>query len=276
MQNKGPLLTIALALFGDGSFIQVRQAYPQTFASLETNTTVSGLYPLYTDTCKDLAPLDLLISDKACIFTDDGGANASDLNEVVAKWINNFDDPDTMEPVFNAAAFLANQAWMNNNLEQSFMTLTVNFDMGADTKIPVISRAGVILISTLLGLDIFILLSVATYAWWSPRWTRYMDSWAMMRIGASLIEDAPLLVSREEDKVKALEGIPGWIGDNSEEHERVSTLALGGSRILVSKRGQLFNGFDVDKKQRLYNERVEAQAYFAWRHVQSMPAAQEP
>ncbi|KAJ5993684.1 hypothetical protein N7451_009408 [Penicillium sp. IBT 35674x] len=276
VQNKGPLLTIALALFGDGSFIQTRQAYPQTFAALETNTSVSGFYPQYTDTCKDLAPLDLLISDMDCIVTDAGGANASDLNEVVAKWINNFNDPDTMKPVFNAAAFLANQAWMNNNLDQGFMTLTVSFDMGADTKIPVISRAGVILISTLLGLDIFILLSLATYAWWSPRWTRYMDSWAMMRIGASLTEDAPLLVSREEDKVKALEGIPGWIGNKSEEHEQVGTLALGGSRTLISKRGQLFNGFDVDKEQRLYNERVDAQAYFAWRHAQNMSAAQEP
>lgn len=261
-------MTIALALFGDGSFIQVRQAYPQTFASLETNTTTSGIYPQYTDTCKDLAPLDLLISDMECILTDAGGANASDLNEVVARWVNIFNDPDTMEPVFSAAAFLANQAWMNNNIDQGLMSLTVNFDMGADTKIPVISRTGVILISTLLGLYILIILSLATYAWWSPRWTRYMDSWAMMRIGVSLAEDAPLLVSREQDKVKALDGVPGWIGDNSEEHEPVHTLALGGSRTLVSKRRQLFNGFDVDMEQRLYNERIEAQTYYVWRHAQ--------
>ncbi|KAJ5671878.1 hypothetical protein N7507_001005 [Penicillium longicatenatum] len=267
-----------LALFGDGSFIQTRQAYPQTFASPEIEATESGSYPDYIYTCKDLAPLDLLISgDMDCIVTDAGGTNASALDEVVAKWINNFNDPDTMSSVFNVAAFLANQAWINNNIERAVMFLTVNFDMGADTKIPVISTAGVILISTLLGIDVFIILALATYAWWSPRWTRYMDSWAMMRIGASLTQDASLLVSREEDKVKALDGIPGWIGDKSEKHEPVGTLELGGLRAISSRNVPRFNGFDVNKEQRLYNERVEAQAYFAWRHAQKrMPDAQEP
>jgi hypothetical protein len=54
-------------------------------------------------------------------------------------------------------------------------------------------------------------------------------------------------------------------------------LELGGLRAISSRKVPQFNGFDVNKEQRLYNERVEAQAYIAWRHAQKrMPDAQEP
>ncbi|GLI76249.1 hypothetical protein PoHVEF18_004520 [Penicillium ochrochloron] len=87
------------------------------------------------------------------------------------------------------------------------MSLSIKFDLGFDTQIPVLSRRGLILISIILGLDILMLLSLAVYAPFTPRWTSTFDSFTMMRMGAAMAEDVPvpLLVGRETDKIDVLD-----------------------------------------------------------------------
>lgn len=85
------------------------------------------------------------------------------------------------------------------------MSLSIKFDLGFDTQIPVLSRRGLILISIILGLDILMLLSLTVYAPFTPRWTSTFDSFTMMRIGAAIAEDVPFFVGRETDKIDVLD-----------------------------------------------------------------------
>ena len=173
-----------------------------------------------------------------CIVNTAGGIAGQSLGDYMMDWIRNFidDDIDGLTTAFSAAAFLANQAWMMNNVEPDFRSLSISFDYGADTQVPTISRAGMILISVLLGIDLIALLAMGTYASLSVRWTNQLDSFAMMRLGASMADKVPLLIGLHKDKIKILDELPGSIGDASEDNEKIGRLGLGGSTGLSKRR----------------------------------------
>lgn len=146
--NKGPLLTIAKALFGDASFIQSRQAHPQAYASvIDFNVPVEQV-PAYAGSCVDLTPVPNLLAGvngayensngiDYCISNTNGGVNGTDVNIKIAKWISNFNyDQERVRNAFNVAAFLATKAWMQNSASLAAKSLPVNYDLGADTQIP--------------------------------------------------------------------------------------------------------------------------------------------
>jgi hypothetical protein len=64
----------------------------------------------------------------------------------------------------------------------------------------------------------------------------------MMRLGASLVDDIPFLMTRDADKIYVLDELPGWIGDDvkresgDKEMSVVGKLALGGETILTGQR----------------------------------------
>lgn len=170
-----------MALFGESSFIQSRQANPQAYASVVNLHVPSEQFPAYAGSCVDLAPLAILLTGTSgqyeraksinyCIGNTDGGMNGTDVNMEVAQWISNFNyDQERVRNAFDAAAFLANKAWMQNSVNPLVKSLTVNYDPGTDTQSPVISRGGMIFVSILLGLYILMLIPLAIYATWSPR-----------------------------------------------------------------------------------------------------------
>ncbi|KAJ6104817.1 hypothetical protein N7523_011137 [Penicillium sp. IBT 18751x] len=148
---------------------------------------------------------------------------------------------------------------MQNNVGPAEKSLTVNFELGADTQISVISRGGMIFVSILLGLYILMLIPLAIYATWSPRWTAQLDSFAMMRIGADIAEKLPLTVCRNKNTTKSRDEIPGWVGDISGEKDPLGRLGLGAGRCLASRTNRRFECEEED------DENVTAQEKYAAR-----------
>ena len=189
--NKGPLLTIAMALFGEGSFIDERTSFPDAFIDDD------GTSSLPDGTCVDYAPLQFLqkvtygYSDwsegQQCIVNN-ATKSQIDLDAGISLWLRTFQVTDipTMENAFNAAAFLATKAWLENQIPNAGRTLTVNMDLGADTQVPAISVAGIIFISALLAIFLLSLLAMAIYSSMHVRWTSQLDAFAMMRVGAAM------------------------------------------------------------------------------------------
>ena len=97
-------------------------------------------------------------------------------------------DSSTITNAFTAAGFLANQAWLQS-LGPYDQTWQVTYDMGADTIIPVISDAGIAIVSLLLGVFLTCLLSLAVYGAWVPRWTDQLDAFAILRLGAGFADE---------------------------------------------------------------------------------------
>lgn len=240
--NKGPLLTIALALFGVGSFIDTREGY-EAYISTISDENVPPM-------CLDLVPFLPLLRDfldqysvwnslDPCLryegsrFWYTPGDVASYLWAFV---FNDYDEyhGERIQNAFSGAAFLANEAWMTQN--PSSTGLAVSYDLGADTEVPVISRAGIVVISTLLGLYLLGVLSMALYAARVPRRTDTLDAFAMMRIGAAAGDRVPLLICKDADRVAALDEMPGGFGNATGGEGQEGEVAIGAQTPLGGKR----------------------------------------
>ncbi|KUM64781.1 hypothetical protein ACN42_g2287 [Penicillium freii] len=243
--HKGPLQTLTLSLFGPDCFFEV---WP--WSKLPSQDTNYGPDP---DVCLSMGPLGgLFLNEDGFLdlrnFTPQdyparvqfpcGFNRAQTAENAIHQWLVVFRQVSIprLENAFNAAAFLANQAWMEFGNEHNSIGMNVYWDMGKDTSIPTFSVGGTVTVSILLGLYLFILMGLGYYSTRSPRWTEQLDSFAMMRIGASVADDVPLLAAAGSSHVAVLDKIPGIMGDSGPEHEPIGKLAIGGSAPLTGKR----------------------------------------
>ena len=219
MRNKGPLLNIALALFGNQSFLAERSSHPEAYTA--TSDTDS--------TCVDTLPLGKL-AGLPCI---DGTQNAS---SQIESWLSLFTDAHEYEDYFmpvllNQAAFLSNEILLTSKNSTSAWGpqsyLTVHYDHGVDTIVPVISNAGIIVTSIFLAFQLLALSILAVYGCWTGLWTDSLDSFTMLRLGAAVGGSRlPLWLAKDIDKLPILDQTPGWVGDNSGS-DNVGQLAIG-------------------------------------------------
>ncbi|GIK06324.1 hypothetical protein Aspvir_001971 [Aspergillus viridinutans] len=253
--NKGPLLYIAMALFGEGSLADVQHTVLAAYAN--SGIGYGG--------CIDIIPFIPLLDDPHSSFkaspgnpcltgggltgngTRDRVYNDDTMHAIVAGYFFLFSGDPTYGPTservqnaFASAAFLANDMFMTNNYHEQ--SIGISYDMGADVQIPHISRAGIIFVSVLLGLDLACLLALSLYSAWIPRWTGTLDSFAMLRIGASISEKVPLLAARDVGRIKILDETPGWMGNASDGE--IGQLCLGGEPPLVKTRR--YRCYDTD------------------------------
>jgi hypothetical protein len=246
IQNKGPLLTTAMALFGRGSFIQTRLANPEAYAGMpypypdgkrekviDAGKACGYLRPmgaLFLDPDTTGSPITGDKSRGSCIFNADS-VEGEGLRDEVARWLRlftNYTDPDRLTNGFTAAAFFANQNWLLNQAQSAGDSpLTVYYDEGMEIQAPEISMAGIIAMSVLLGLYLAMLLALAVYAAWTPRWTRTLDSFVMMRVGAAYGQYFPLNVGTGIQDVEDAHRLPGTVGAVIDGEESVRRLELG-------------------------------------------------
>ncbi|KAJ7627212.1 hypothetical protein FB45DRAFT_1059992 [Roridomyces roridus] len=266
--GQGPLLQTVLALFGVDSFIDVRvQALQSNSFGMDANSALAlynysqcmgGIVPFIPLTFTPGEQIDNPISGCALPLHP----NLADTAQLqIIYYLSSFVPVPGFYPegaiadAFSAAAFLANQAIFNGS-----GSLSVSYDMGGDTQIPVVSIQGIILVSLVMACFLFMLLALAVYAWWTPTWTTTLDAFAMLRIGAAVgaplrprpspecdIDDGVnepqmlLLFPRHgAANVAVLDQMPGWVGDGCDEVGRgpVGLLALGG-RAEIGRGGRL-------------------------------------
>lgn len=109
-----------------------------------------------------------------------------------------------------------------------------------------ISTAGIVIVSSLLGLFLTALLTLAAYSAWVPRWTDQLNAFALLRLGASLANDIPLKIAHNVGDIAALDKLPGWIGDATEGEGAIGELAVGGKGSLTARRE--YAAYSLDKK----------------------------
>lgn len=211
VRNKGPLLNTALALFDKNSFI----AQSKTAPTDPTNAVCTGTLPF--------GPLAYL----PCI---NGTQSAS---SQVATWLELFTSTErSVEQRWNMSVLLTQAAFVSNDIlltwqNSSESTMMIYYDLGSDTQVPVISSAGIIVVSILLAAQLLGLSLLALYACRWGLWTSSLDAFTMLRLGAVVgPERIPLWVAKDTDRVTVLDDIPGWVGDAAED-EMSRRLALG-------------------------------------------------
>lgn len=245
-QNKGPLLSIALATFGPGSFVDT---VPTIYANLEEDDKVTDeLSSSLRSICIGNPPLSNLLgpSSLGCIsigMSRDGTWYPA--GSQIAQWIHRFQQGTGSIPsAFTAAAFLANKEFLSSKGGR----WSINQDLGTDMDLPTISLAGIIVVSILMGLYLLPLLALSLYAGYYPRWTERLDSFVMLRFGAFAGDKVfPLLVGRKTDKFPELDEMSGVVRDMStsgDEPVEIGRLGFGEGKML--REGRRYESFKGD------------------------------
>ncbi|KAK5069198.1 hypothetical protein LTR64_008648 [Lithohypha guttulata] len=222
VRNKGPLLTTALALFGNNSFLAQRTSHPEAFT--KTNNAES--------TCIDTLPLGKL-AQLPCINS------TQDASSQISSWLRLFTEVDadgdtSARPrtsiLLNQAAFLSNEillTWQNSTSRYPQSYMTISYDHGTNTLVPKISDTGIIVVSIVLAAQLLGLSILVVYACWTGLWTNSLDAFTMLRFGAAVGENRlPLWLAKDIDNLAVLHQLPGWVGHASRS-ETVGQLALG-------------------------------------------------
>ncbi|KAI9376260.1 hypothetical protein BJX61DRAFT_530962 [Aspergillus egyptiacus] len=192
LPTPGPLMTAALALFGNGTFFhaagnaanatQQHDALQQVceyrripFASFYPSSTLVIDMPSIRSLCD------------SWFLADDRSARAGTLPLLVAHFMQAFSVPEQAQKIFEISTFFANEA-----------LLTVSADSGIDTsrKIyeaqgyvllkPRMSIPGIVVISSVITLQIAALALLMRFIYSAPTWTASLDAAALARIGAQL------------------------------------------------------------------------------------------
>ncbi|PYI03330.1 hypothetical protein BO78DRAFT_472076 [Aspergillus sclerotiicarbonarius CBS 121057] len=188
----GPLMTSALALFGNQSFFSA--------AGNATNSSSarSALFSICRFDAIPFTRLDMTGFSEAAagsceelLWTLDHEDNEVlylELLYTVYTWIASFNVTQTAATALNIATYFANEAVLTNTAAQGYAhnSREIYFDSGTVVIKPKWSLAGVITISILIGIQILGLCLIVVYCHSVPTWTGSFDAFAMLRMGAEL------------------------------------------------------------------------------------------
>ncbi|KAF4257559.1 hypothetical protein CNMCM8812_006726 [Aspergillus fumigatus] len=237
--SKGPLLTTALALFGPGSFLDTFAAKIWAINDSFNRANVTARICLDGPPLLDLMLYQSYSTKHYCLDAPMGtryGASAAD--PLIHQWIDYFLKVEDRFPMlFTAAAFLSNKQLLESVSGQWW----IYQDLGTEMIIPTISLAGIIVGSIMMALYIIPMVGLAFYAAWYPRWTERLDSFTMLRLGATIGDKLlPLRAAKSVDRIPVLDEIPGVVRDVSIPDGNVvlpvGTLGLGDGRPLEGQR----------------------------------------
>ncbi|PHH64963.1 hypothetical protein CDD81_3600 [Ophiocordyceps australis] len=228
--RKGPLLNLAMALFGRASFLG--SAFRLLASNVDSSEyrclQIQPMFNLFSapsrpeKSCILKFPLDpvLVEADYVDFFFPTSYRNNIDAKRDISSFEDEIDIP-VVEKAFTAAALLAIDGLIISQPSVEYNRLI--FDMGADTLVPVMSPAAMAFISAQLCLFLGSLLAMALYSALKPRWTLQLDAFAMMGIGAHAAEKFPLLVTRKVQEYSVLDQMPGWIGDAMGDQDEINS-----------------------------------------------------
>ncbi|RAL00317.1 uncharacterized protein BO80DRAFT_425814 [Aspergillus ibericus CBS 121593] len=217
----GPLMTSALALFGNQSF----------FGAASNASNSSSARSALSDICRfDAFPFNRLESagfNMAAAYCDellwtleyhDNDFLYQQLLFTVYTWIASFNVTETAATALNMATYFANEAVLTNTAAQGYAhnSREIYFDSGSVIIKPKWSLAAVITISILIGLQILGLCLIMVYCHSVPTWTGSFDAFAMLRVGAELQRSQHVRFAgiRDTDKqdLAVLASIDGLVG----------------------------------------------------------------
>lgn len=268
--NKGPLLTTAMALFGEGSFIANRFYNWHAYVDVpSTGQTAMSIWH-----CQEMIPFKGLMADvynEESFCADNYSPSQDYVYQQIIDYLQIFQSyPETVTNAFTAAAYLANEAWLLHPSGEC--SLTVSLDHGTESRKPHICQAGVITISVLLSAFLLSLFAMAWYSSHSLRWASQLNSFAMIRIGASIADRISMGLVNDVNKLKLLDVIPGVMGSEADDNNAAENLKLGALNRLAGDVRYNSIDYQLTQEERLHSARV----YYVDKEGVLHPKARQP
>ncbi|KAF2471795.1 uncharacterized protein BDR25DRAFT_285399 [Lindgomyces ingoldianus] len=232
--HKGPLLSLTLALFGNGSYIETRLQHPEAYIETRPAFNDQNTRRPFTDLCVALRPF-ALYQDRGCITDWD---MISDESSIMSGWLFPFThNMPSFQSAMDAGVFLANRLFLTRGVlmdDHKSRNLQVWYEKGVDTIRLEMSHRAMIAGSVFLGLHLFGLLCLAMYVFVMMPWANNLGAEVMLRVGASYV--GQLGVAEGAGWEAVYDELPGYIGDARPEGE-IGRVEMGaGAAIRAGRR----------------------------------------
>jgi hypothetical protein len=291
----GPLMTSAIALFGNGSWLSTAANYiskqPHNSTDIDDSKLpwqlmcrgmpFSKLWLPGVDSFPDPVPIDLVSvcgwRDQQSVFNG-YEADEYDLMRLTHHFLGSFAPPDVTfgikpdqsnntskkrslrntESLLDVSIFVANRALLTllspevGSVSYDLTGRKIYTSPGVTVQRPVLSKAALIVLSVLLGLQLLGLGYLTYYLYRFPTWSGQLDAMAMARIGAYLHHQGVLPaigpVSKKDRAV--LQTVGGLIGIVEKSPHRESSM----TRFLSSANLDVTDGSEVELHRLTSNE----------------------
>lgn len=200
----GPLMLTAQALFGSGSWFNL------TASALSNVNNSQAMYAYIQMICSaiplqniDFFAYSRLTFYNPCEYSDGeletATSTANDslitLAQVAIPFFSLFDSSSKAFAALETSAFYANDRLLNQALELTYSNSWIYYYDGNETLpvIPVITKPVFIGITTLMSLQIAIVVLLLVYSFRRDTWTSTLDAFAMATVGAQLARHSTAL-----------------------------------------------------------------------------------
>ncbi|TAQ87222.1 hypothetical protein B7494_g4454 [Chlorociboria aeruginascens] len=235
--TPGPLMTSALAMFGNESFFYVaRNSSKSSFPGPISQICQAGNIPFTRLTI--FSPLEYNniygpCSDINSRYTEEFMTDNSTMESMLYQWFGIFNLTGTKDSegypydagnyakkALEVGMFFANEAWLVQTAAATYLTGARNIYTSPGTPMfrPAKTLAGTIIVSVLIFLQIIGLSILAWYVYTVPTWTNVLDSMAVSQLAKSVDDDKipPLGYSNDEELAK-LKDVDGLVGIADED-----------------------------------------------------------
>jgi hypothetical protein len=238
--NKGPLASVATALFGPYSYIDTRMSNPSNFI-LATDLVSDQGAP--SGNCVYREPLSSWLASVQgrCLDSQYLREESRVIYRVGTMLEYYFSSPKAATlGALSHGLYMANKLWMYQPSTDypKDNQLIIYYDDGIPLIMPEINNAGVIVGSILLALHLLGLLLLVVYIAIMKPWSSTMGSEVMLKMGM-VYSDELVRSETEQQWEKAVTTLPGFIGDEKPVEE-VGRMRLGATAGLSRKKGRKF------------------------------------
>ncbi|KAF2140108.1 uncharacterized protein K452DRAFT_299507 [Aplosporella prunicola CBS 121167] len=213
LNMSGPLMTSALAMFGNQSFFHLAANHTNA-TSIRTKTEICKYYSL------PLARLLPQWHDDFQHFCGDADSEKQPrgaLAQLVNGWVFNFNDTDGAEQAFEAGMFFATKALLTQTVDatRAWGAREIQSAPGAMVIKPNVSLAVIIVISIIIFLQICGLAYAVWYIYQVRTWTVTLNGTAMARVGAGMdkseMPPMGMLMRKDLDTLNDVDGLVGVV-----------------------------------------------------------------
>ncbi|CAN9102922.1 unnamed protein product [Alternaria alternata] len=243
-RNIGPLTTLGLALFGEGSYIEKRVSNPSAFVINRAKVYDAEYDAWYTprsSNCDSSMPLSFVFASTRNCNEDYDHEDEDDIIGELKSFINWFSQESTAREAFTVGAYLANKDWLDQ---------ARGYALSYDAKRPVVADQGVtisktkitiveiIIGSIFLGLHLLGLLVLAIYAVYGKPFVPWLGGEVMVKAGTV---HADILSAAEGHRQwkQTMAACPGFVGDERPT-DSVGRIAFGAVAGLSRLRDRKF------------------------------------
>lgn len=188
LMMSGPLMTSAIAIFGNESFFYIAaNSTNETFPPAKAQICQQGRMPF-----QRLGLLDFTDFQNNCYNISDLRQQRTDdesLARLIYSWAYGFNDTVTAEKALTISMFFANQAMLVRTIDYTsglFSGRPIFSSPGIVIIRPFKTIAGTVIISVLILLQLIGIAYTVWYIYKVPIWTSALDALAVARIGASM------------------------------------------------------------------------------------------